>query len=150
MRGVIEQLGADPGASGAAPSGPPELTVIDMEASIEHLSRGTLRHVDVLLILVEPYFRALETAGRTVRFARDLRIPHVFAVANKVRGPQDQQAIADYCAAHDLPVIATVPFDERVTDADRTGSALLDVAPDSAAATAVAGLAETLLAQLSP
>lgn len=149
MRGVIAQLGADNGADSVPSSGTvtsSEVTVIDMEASIEHLSRGTLRHTDVLLILVEPYFRAMETAARTVGHARDLHIPHVFAVANKVRTPQDEQAIADYCAAHDLPVIATVPFDERVTDADRTGHALLDVAPHSPAATAVAQLADRLLA----
>ncbi|HXI17841.1 MAG TPA: hypothetical protein VNM48_15880, partial [Chloroflexota bacterium] len=70
MRGVLGQL--DQADSGSA--GERDLTVIDMEASIEHLSRGTLRHVDTLLIVAEPYFRALETAGRTVKLARDLAI----------------------------------------------------------------------------
>ncbi len=115
-----------------------------MEASIEHLSRGTLRHADVLLIVVEPYYRALETAGRIVRFARDLEIPRIMAVANKVRSTQDEQAIRDYCAGHELEVIGVVPFDERVTDADRTGRALLDAAPDALAARAIAGVAEWL------
>jgi len=118
--------------------------VIDMEASIEHLSRGTLRHVDTLLIVAEPYFRALETAGRTVKFARDLSIPNVFAVANKVRTPEDAQAVRDYCAGHNLDVIAVVPFDESVTTADRAGHALLDVAPDSAAVGVLSGLADRL------
>ena len=146
MRGVIAQIGDSGGSEGGNGDGAAgEVTVIDMEASIEHLSRGTLRHTDVLLILVEPYFRAMETAARTVGHARDLHIPRIFAVANKVRTSQDEQAIADYCAAHDLPVIATVPFDEHVTDADRTGQALLDVAPHSSAAVAVAGLADRLL-----
>ncbi len=34
-------------------SGSEGVTVMDMEASIEHLSRGTLRHVDALLVVVE-------------------------------------------------------------------------------------------------
>ena len=129
---------------GAGGDGPPEVTVVDMEASIEHLSRGTLRHVEVLLIVAEPYFRALETAGRTVRYARELGIPHVYAVANKVRSPQDEQAIRDYCAGHDLPVLGVIPFDESVTDADRGGRAVLDAAPDSLAVAGVARLAAEL------
>ena len=117
-----------------------------MEASIEHLSRGTLRHVEVLLIVVEPYFRALETAGRTVRFARELGIPHVYAVANKMRSPRDEQAIREYCAAHDLPVLGLVPFDEGVTDADRDGRAVLDAAPNCSAVAGIARLAAELKA----
>ena len=131
---------------GGRSGGPPEVTVVDMEASIEHLSRGTLRHVEVLLIVVEPYFRALETAGRTVRFARELGIPHVYAVANKVRSPQDEQAIREYCAGHDLPVLGLVPFDEGVTEADRDGRAVLDAAPDCPAVAGVARLEAELKA----
>jgi CO dehydrogenase maturation factor len=144
VRGVIAQL------EGGAETGVAErdVHVIDMEASIEHLSRGTLRYVDALLIVVEPYFRALETAARTVKLARDLQIPHLFAVANKVRSPQDEQAVRDYCAGHDLPVMAVVPFDEEVTRADRAGAALFDAAPESAAVRAVAALVEELKAQL--
>jgi len=138
VRGVLGQL--DQADSGSA--GERDLTVIDMEASIEHLSRGTLRHVDTLLIVAEPYFRALETAGRTVKLARDLAIPNVFAVANKVRTPEDAQAVRDYCAGHDLEVVAVVPFDESVTTADRNGNALLDVAPDSPAVAAITSLAD--------
>src|SRR6266542_103235 len=43
---------------------PNVITVIDMEAGLEHLSRGTDRHVDTLLVVVEPYVKALETARR--------------------------------------------------------------------------------------
>lgn len=140
MRGVIGQLGSQGNGSGKGQ----DITVVDMEASIEHLSRGTLRHVDALLIVTEPYYRALETAGRTVRFARQLHIPHIYAVANKVRSVQDEQAIRDYCAAQELEVAAIVPFDEHVTEADRDGRALLDVAPDSAAVRAITQLTEKI------
>ncbi|HEV2123231.1 MAG TPA: hypothetical protein VGW38_10715 [Chloroflexota bacterium] len=141
MRGVIGQLGNQGNGSGKGQ----DITVVDMEASIEHLSRGTLRHVDTLLIVTEPYYRALETAGRTVRFARQLNIPHIYAVANKVRSAQDEQAIRDYCAAQELEVAAIVPFDEHVTEADRDGRALLDVAPDSAAVRAISQLTEKVV-----
>ena len=50
--------------------GSDEITVLDMEASIEHLTRGTVRNVDVLLVITEPYYRSLETTGRVVPLAR--------------------------------------------------------------------------------
>ena len=103
-----------------------QLTIVDMEASVEHMSRGTVRHVDVLLIVVEPYYRSLETAGRMAPLARDLGIGRVYAVANKVRGERDVAAVRDYCAKHDLEVVAYVPFDEAISEADRAGIAVID------------------------
>ena len=102
------------------------VTVMDMEASIEHLSRGTLRHVDALLVVLEPYYRSMETAGRIVPLARDLGIPRIYGVANKLRTPQDEEAVRTYCRNHDLELIAALPFDENVTEADRTGRAVID------------------------
>ena len=40
------------------------VTVVDMEAGLEHLSRGTGRHVDTLVVTLEPYYKSLETARR--------------------------------------------------------------------------------------
>src|SRR5262245_65613958 len=87
-----------------------DVTVMDMEASIEHLSRGTVRHVDALLIVTEPYYRALETARRTVPLARGLGINRIFAVANKLRSAEDEQAVREFCGKHDLEIIDTTPF----------------------------------------
>ncbi|MBW3624940.1 MAG: hypothetical protein KY468_16195 [Armatimonadetes bacterium] len=72
---------------------PQSITILDMEASIEHLTRGTVRHVDVLLTVTEPYYRSLETVGRTVPLARELDLENVWVVANKVRSEQDRAAI---------------------------------------------------------
>lgn len=102
------------------------VTVMDMEASIEHLSRGTVRYVDTLLAVLEPYYRSLETAGRIVPLARDLGIKRIYGIANKLRSPQDEQAVEAYCRKHDLPLIARIPFDENVVEADRTGRAVID------------------------
>ena len=102
------------------------LTLMDMEASIEHMSRGTVRHVDALLVVVEPYYRALETAGRIVPLARGLGIPRIYGIANKLRTPRDEEAVRAYCQNHELELIATIPFDENVVEADRTGRAIID------------------------
>ncbi len=59
---------------------PRTVTIVDMEASPEHLSRGTTRYVDALLLVAEPYYRALETARRLAALATELPIPRVGVV----------------------------------------------------------------------
>lgn len=99
---------------------------MDMEASIEHMSRGTVRYADVLLVVLEPYYRSMETAGRTVPLARELGIKRIYGIANKLRSPQDAEAVEAYSRNHDLELIAKIPFDENVVEADRTGRAVID------------------------
>ena len=124
---------------------PEDVVVLDMEASLEHMTRGTLRHVDALLVVAEPYYRALETVGRLLPLAEGLNIPHVWTVANKVRTPRDEAAINEYCVRRGAEVLATVPYDERVLEADQQGQSLVDRAPDTAAVAAV----QTLIARLN-
>ena len=99
------------------------VTVVDMEAGLEHLSRGTDRHVDTLLVVAEPYFKALETARRCVELGRELNIPRVAAVANKFRSQDDLEAVRRYAAGHGMPIVGEVPFDEKIYVADQAGSA---------------------------
>jgi len=119
-------------------------TVADMEAGLENFSRGTPRHVDTLLVVMEPYFRSLETAGRAFDLGRELGIPQISAVANKVRNTEDEQAIRDFCSAHAIPVSGWIPFDEAVLVAERSGHALLDRPGDSPAVAALSKLTDSL------
>jgi CO dehydrogenase maturation factor len=125
-----------------------QLTIVDMEASVEHMSRGTIRHTDTLLIVTEPYYRSLETTGRAAALARELGIKQVYAVANKVRGPRDEEAIRRYCAERELEVVAVLPFDEAVLAADQFGTPILDQQPDAAYVTVVDQLRTRLLGEL--
>src|SRR5215469_15789923 len=102
---------------------PNVITVIDMEAGLEHLSRGTDRNVDVLLAIAEPYFKALETARRCVELGRELKIPRVAAVANKFRSRGDLEAVRKYAAAHNIEVLAEIPYHEEIQKADLAGAA---------------------------
>jgi CO dehydrogenase maturation factor len=117
-----------------------------MEASIEHLSRGTIKHAEHLLIVVEPYYRAMETAGRIAVLAPQLGITHVLAVANKVRTPDEERALRAYCDEHGLEIGCLLPFDDRVTAADRDGRPFLDAAPDSDFVREIERLADRLSA----
>ena len=121
------------------------VTLLDLEASPENFSRGTTRHVDALLFVVEPYYRSLETARRMGVLAAELPIPRVWVVANKLRSPEDLEAIEEFFTNHELHVAARVPWDDAVLDADKEGVPLLDYDPGSPVVAAVGALADALL-----
>ena len=119
-------------------------TVADMEAGLENFSRGTPRNVDSLFVVMEPYFRSLETAARAVELGRELDIPRVAGLANKSRGPEDEKAIREFCDVRGIVIAGWVPFDEAVPESERAGKGLLDYRPGSPAAEALRTLADSL------
>lgn len=121
------------------------VTIMDLEASPEHLSRGTARHADVLLLVAEPYFRSLETIRRQAELAAELPTTQVMIVANKIRDEQDGLAIDEFCAGLELPVMGRVPWSDEIVQADRLAKPLIDHAPDSAAVAAIGRLGGELL-----
>src|SRR4051812_19067356 len=125
-----------------------QLTIIDMEASVEHMSRGTVRHTDTMLIVTEPYYRSLETTGRAVTLARELGIKQIYAAANKGRSTPDEEAIRRYCGERELEVIAVVPFDDAVLEADQSGTPVLDQQPNATYVAVVEQLRPRLLGEL--
>lgn len=129
---------------------PDDVTILDTEASLEHLSRATVGTVDTLLIVVEPYFRALQTLGRTVPLANELGIPNVYAVANKVRSEWDEKTIRDYAVRLGTKVLGEVPYDEAVAEADRENRSLLDSQPGSPAVRAIEAIVDSLIAGSVP
>ncbi|RPI76988.1 MAG: carbon monoxide dehydrogenase [Desulfobacteraceae bacterium] len=98
-----------------------EAVVLDMEAGLEHLGRGTAAAVDRLIIVVEPGLRSLETARQILGLAQDLGLKKVALIANKVRNAEDREFILTH-----LPEMAFwdfLPFSERLLAADREGAA---------------------------
>lgn len=120
------------------------VTVVDMEAGLEHLSRGTERSVDTLLVVLEPYFKALETGRRAAALGAELGIGRVLAVANKLRDEGDRRAVDAFAEQHGLEVIAHVPFDDGVRKADLEGLPPIDAAGSGPAVQAILGLPDRL------
>ena len=103
-----------------------DVTLVDMEAGLEHLSRsgGTLAYADVLLIIMEPTRKSVLTAARTLTLAEELGIPRTYGVGNKARGDDDVQLFTDLCARYGVPLAGVIPFHDDVTLADRAGTGL--------------------------
>ena len=122
------------------------MTVVDLEAGLEHLSRGTARHVDTLLLIAEPYFKSLEAAQRSFVLAKDLGIDRIHMVANKIRSSRDEETVRQFAGRHAVTVAGVVPFDPAVVEADERGAAVMDQRPDATSVIAVRQLADQLLA----
>lgn len=115
------------------------MLVVDMEASPEHLSRGTIRHADVVCLVAEPYYRSLETVQRMAALAAELSVD-IVVVANKVRSDADTEAIGEFCVRHDLALAGAVPWSDEVGAADRSRTALIDWPAAEPVLTAIAAL----------
>lgn len=113
-----------------------EVTLVDMEAGLEHLSRagGTLAHADVLLVVMEPSRKSVLTAARTAALAEELGIRIVYGLGNKAQLPDDMAFFTDAAAEYGIPLAGVLPHDAALRDADRAGSAVTAVTVNGVAA----------------
>jgi CO dehydrogenase maturation factor len=102
-----------------------EVVIIDMEAGLEHLTRGSTKHVDAFIIVVEPGQRSIATARQIFRLAQDLGVKRVYAVGNKVTSPQDQQLIEE--GLNEIPFLGHLSFNQQVIEADKQGMSPYDL-----------------------
>ena len=98
--------------------------VMDMEAGVEHLGRGTARGVDVMLVVLDPSRMSLECAERVFRMAGEIGVRDVRVVANKIASPDDEAWVREAVAGREIAaVIAHTP---SIRAADRDGRPVLD------------------------
>lgn len=116
-----------------------------MEAGLEHLSwaGGTLRYVDVLLVIVQPTAKTIMTADRTYHLAVQLGIPKIAFVASRASGG-DVDRLRAFAAERGCELYGAIPDDDAVRAADRAARCLLDTDPESAAVAAIERLAGEL------
>ena len=123
-----------------------EVCILDTEASPEHLSRGTARYADVMLCVVEPYYKSLETGRRMAALGVDLGLERVALVANKIADERDREAVTTFAERNGLDIAGYIPYDDELPAAERAEAAPLDFAPDAAAIHAIGALAEAVVA----
>ena len=131
----------------AAPAGEKDVCIVDLEASTEHLLVATAKHADAMYAVVEPYGTSLETGRRVAFLARDMGLPRVGLIANKVREEDDLAAVAAYGERHGIELVGAVPYDECFHEAERAMRAPLEHDPDAPAVRAIGDLADRLIAE---
>jgi len=102
-----------------------EIVILDMEAGIEHLGRGTARGVDKMIIVVEPGTRSIETAFRIKRLAEDMGVNNIAVVGNKIRHNSDKE----FLKAHmpDFDFLGFIRYDEKILEADLNNTSSLEL-----------------------
>ncbi|MFZ5648109.1 MAG: AAA family ATPase [Bacillota bacterium] len=70
-----------------------EVVVMDMGAGIEHLSRGTAKGVDIMLVVVEPSRNSINTAMNVKKMAAEMGIERIRIVGNKIRSDKEKEFI---------------------------------------------------------
>ena len=106
-----------------------EVVIMDMEAGLEHLSRGTTDMVDQFIVVVEPGARSIQTYHSVQRLAADLGVLKVSVVANKVRDESDEEFIREQVPEEDL--LGMIHYSGKVSDADRRCASPYDIATET-------------------
>ena len=104
-----------------------DVVIMDMEAGLEHLGRGTAANMDQFIVVIEPGSRSVQTYHNVKRLANDLGVKRVRVVANKVRDERDEEFVRNAIPAEDL--LGMIHYNTQVIDADRQGKSPYDFSP---------------------
>ena len=104
-----------------------DVVIMDMEAGLEHLGRGTAANMDQFIVVIEPGARSVQTYRNVKRLAKDLGVKQVRVVANKVRDQRDEEFVRSAIPAEDL--LGMVHYNLEIMDADRNGQSPYDYSP---------------------
>lgn len=102
-----------------------ESVIVDMEAGLEHLGRGTTEYVDALIIVVEPGQRSFQTAYQVKKLSRDLGIKNLYIVGNKVMDEKDERLIRE--SLEGFTVLGFMSYNEKIIEADKRDVSPFDI-----------------------
>jgi len=122
-----------------------EVVVLDMEAGIEHMGRGTAQHVDAMLVVADANVKSLETAKNINDLAVAANIENVFLVGNKIADETQKEVIEEFAKKFNMKILGYVPFDIKVVEAEMRGETPLKY-EDSKALLAIQRLCEMIIA----
>jgi CO dehydrogenase maturation factor len=98
-----------------------EAVVLDLEAGVEHIGRGTARQVDALLIVADSNLKSLEIAKHIHDMAKAAEMQQLYLVGNRVMNEAQKEAIRSFAEKNGLSLLAFVPFDQKIVEADMLG-----------------------------
>lgn len=110
-----------------------EIIIVDFEAGLEHLGRGTAKGIDVMLVVTEPSQKSLDLCSKIIDLSKKLGIINVYLVANKVLDDSQLTIINNRIRNWETPLYHSIPFDTEIGKADLNGTSPLDFNPNSEA-----------------
>ena len=122
-----------------------DIVIIDMEAGLEPLGRGTVRRVDFIISVVEPRMQSIETTNRILKLAYDIKVKEVLAIGNKVRNEEEKKFLYEMLNQLKIPLIGIIPYDDAIAKSDMLRIAPIDFDSSSPAITAINNIKENLI-----
>lgn len=110
------------------------ITLMDMEAGLEHLSRRTDRDVDIMLVVTDPSKMGLETARRIKEITEEVHIDlkEIYLIGNGF-SPDTESFLREKAAEIGLKFAGIIPHDPNIMNYNMLGKSLLSL-PDSSPA----------------
>ena len=107
--------------------------VIDNEAGLEYLSRGTLPHVDTMLLVSDCSRRGIQAAARIAELVKDLELhpTQLYLIVNRAPQGELNAGVLEEIKKHDLPLLGVLPQDELVYQYDCDGKPSSQVPEDA-------------------
>ena len=104
-----------------------DVVIMDMEAGLEHLGRGTASCMDMFIVVVEPGARSIQTYEKVRQLAADIGVYNVMVVGNKIKGTEDREFIES--KVNPDSILGYISYERDVIDADRNGASPYDYTP---------------------
>jgi CO dehydrogenase maturation factor len=104
-----------------------DVVILDMEAGLEHLGRGTAGAVDAMLVVIEPGMRSVQTATTIRKLASDLKVQRIFVVLNKVQSPEEEEVMKGRLDG--LPYLGSISYNQNIRRSDLEGTSPYDSDP---------------------
>ncbi|MFX1411865.1 MAG: AAA family ATPase [Promethearchaeota archaeon] len=114
-----------------------EIVIVDFEAGLEHLGRGTAKGIDIMLVVSEPSQKSLDLCSKIIDLSKKLGIINIFLIANKVLDDAQLDIINKRVQKWDVPLYHSIPFDSEIGKADLNGISPLEFNPNSEAITSL-------------
>ncbi len=126
-------------------------TVMDNEAGLEHISRGTTKDVSYLLIVSDASPRGVRTAARIRDLVIELKIDvgGMGVILNRLASDEMNEAALREGEKRSLNIIGTIPADPIVTEFDLADRSLIELPDDSVAVKAANAILENIIKKRS-
>jgi CO dehydrogenase maturation factor len=121
-----------------------EAIVLDFEAGVEHIGRGTARQVDALLIIADSNLKSLEIAKHIHDMATKAGMKQLYLIGNRIMNETQKEAVTSFAQKNGLSILTFIPFDEKVIEADTLGETPLKH-KETAAVQAIDNICEILI-----
>ncbi|MFW9880886.1 MAG: AAA family ATPase [Candidatus Thorarchaeota archaeon] len=117
-----------------------EIVIVDFEAGIEHLGRGTAKGIDLMLVITEPSQKSLELCKKIIELSKKLGVINIYLIANKITDDSQKDVIFQKTKDWEVPLYHSIPFDPEIGKADLEGKSPIDYNSNSKAILSIKSL----------